>query len=354
MEISRRDFIKLSLLSLSTLAFRGHGPRLPIQDDLPPEEKALIPLAVGRVTTDWIGQYQQPTFSSPRLGRYTRDTLVNLFEQVESPTGPAHNPTWYRSGDGYVHSGYLQIVQPHLSRPLSQIPEDGQLGEISVVSIQSQRYLRTYGWLPLYRLYYSSVHWITGIDAGPDGRPWYEITDDLLRVRHFVPAQFVRPIPASEISPISPEVPAEAKRIEVSLPAQTLTAFEDGRPVFHSRISSGLPSVSPGPGEIPTETPSGRFYISNKMPSRHMGDGEITSDPNAYELLGVPWCCFFVSTGVAFHGTYWHNNFGKPMSHGCINLRNQDAKWLYRWTAPAMTATDWHRLEQGTVVDVIG
>ncbi|OQX62000.1 MAG: hypothetical protein B5M51_06740, partial [Anaerolinea sp. 4484_236] len=39
-------------------------------------------------------------------------------------------------------------------------------------------------------------------------------------------------------------------------------------------------------------------------------------------------------SGVAIHGTYWHNNFGYPMSHGCINMRNQDAKWLYRWTTP--------------------
>ncbi|NIV94533.1 L,D-transpeptidase family protein, partial [candidate division KSB1 bacterium] len=48
---------------------------------------------------------------------------------------------------------------------------------------------------------------------------------------------------------------------------------------------------------------------------------------------------FFVETGVALHGTYWHNNFGWPMSRGCVNLRTEDAKWLFRWTVPKSEPT---------------
>jgi hypothetical protein len=65
-----------------------------------------------------------------------------------------------------------------------------------------------------------------------------------------------------------------------------------------------------------------------------MGDGGLTSDVDAYELPGVPWTSFFGDSGVAFHGTFWHDNFGNPMSLGCVNMRNEDAKWLFRWCLP--------------------
>ena len=62
------------------------------------------------------------------------------------------------------------------------------------------------------------------------------------------------------------------------------------------------------------------------------GDGEITSDLNAYELPGVPWVSYFYShTGVAFHGTYWHDGYGFRKSHGCVNLSPKDSAWLYNW-----------------------
>ena len=103
---------------------------------------------------------------------------------------------------------------------------------------------------------------------------------------------------------------------------------------------------------IPTDTPKGRFHIGNKMPSRHMGDGTMDSDIYAYELPGVPWNMFFVSTGVAFHGAYWHDNFGYRMSAGCVNLRPEEAKWLYRWTTPVLEPGEWHHYERGTRVEV--
>jgi hypothetical protein len=84
-----------------------------------------------------------------------------------------------------------------------------------------------------------------------------------------------------------------------------------------------------------------------------MGDGTLSPDLDAYELIGVPWVSFFHKDGVAFHGTYWHDNFGRMMSHGCVNMRNQDAKWLYRWSAPFAEASDWNRKGIGTVVRIV-
>ena len=67
-----------------------------------------------------------------------------------------------------------------------------------------------------------------------------------------------------------------------------------------------------------------------------MGDGQLTAEIEAYELPGVPWTTFFAPNGVAFHGTYWHDNFGMTMSRGCVNMRTEEAKWLFRWIMPAV------------------
>ena len=64
----------------------------------------------------------------------------------------------------------------------------------------------------------------------------------------------------------------------------------------------------------------------------NQGDGT----ENTYHLPGVPWVSFFTGSGVALHGTYWHNDYGIPHSHGCINMTPQAAKWLYRWTLPSV------------------
>ena len=73
-----------------------------------------------------------------------------------------------------------------------------------------------------------------------------------------------------------------------------------------------------------------------------------------YDLPGVPWCSFFTGTGVAFHGTYWHNDYGRPRSHGCVNLPSMDAKFIYRWTMPVVPpGVDYvHLPGQGTAVQV--
>ena len=59
-------------------------------------------------------------------------------------------------------------------------------------------------------------------------------------------------------------------------------------------------------------------------------------------------------SGISFHGTYWHNDFGRPRSHGCINLTAQAAKWLYRWTMPAVHASEQFVYEdRGTKVEIV-
>jgi LysM repeat protein len=115
-----------------------------------------------------------------------------------------------------------------------------------------------------------------------------------------------------------------AKWIDVDLSSQRVRAYQ-GNTVVRAMI------VSTGISRYPT--PPGKFRIYSKYPSTTM------SGPGYY-LTGVPHAMFFYR-GYALHGTYWHNNFGTPMSHGCINLTRGDAAWLYSW-APIGTLVSIH------------
>ena len=102
------------------------------------------------------------------------------------------------------------------------------------------------------------------------------------------------------------------RELVIVLSTQTAYAYKDGVLQHSAIISSGLPD---------TPTVQGNFKITRKTPSRHM----VGPD---YDLPGVPWVSYFYA-GYAIHGTYWHNNFGTPMSHGCVNMTTPDAKWFY-------------------------
>ncbi len=347
MSLSRRDFLKLGLLSLGGMAFRPPFGR----------RTEHTPARLGRVTIESIEVYAEPTSESAITGKRYRDQLISLYEQVESPHGPAYNPRWYRVWGGYIHSAYIQPVRLYLNEPLPGVATGGQLCEITVPYTEAFTYDRYNGWQHRYRLYYETTHWATDIVEGPDGKPWYQITSELDRYLNYaVPAVHMRPIRDEEIAPLSPDVPASEKRIRVSIARQELTAFEGDTVVFRTSISSGLPSADPIPKG--TRTTRGQFNISSKSPSKHMGALQASGAPGSYTLPGVPWTSFFIPEyGVAFHGTFWHDNFGAPMSHGCINMRTADAKWIFRWVTPVWEVPpkdprQWDRRGFGTTVIV--
>jgi len=354
--LSRRDFLKIGGLALAGLAFTPDFPRADDRDQG----------TLARVTVNQIDLRSASRDDAPIIGQRFRDQLVHIYYQLIPADAPKYyNPLWYRVWGGYLHSKWLQIVDIRFNQPLSSVPETGQLCELTVPYTTAYQYDQWEGWHPWdgSRLYYETTHWATGIEAGPDGEPWYQLTseiDDFLK--YYVPARHLRPISEAEIAPLSADVPPEKKRIEVSLDQQTLYAYEYDQQVFSAKISSGIPSRGPSPNGIPTATPRGKFRIYSKMPNKHMGI--VTGNPDALEgdsfsLPGVPWTCFFLNPGgYAFHGTYWHNNFGLQMSHGCVNMRNSDAKWLFRWTSPVFNVedikdhSDWERTGNGTAVEI--
>ena len=136
-------------------------------------------------------------------------------------------------------------------------------------------------------------------------------------------------IAESEILPRVLGESAGPKRIEVDLTNQRLYAFEGDNKVFDFVISSGLYDW----------TPRGTFNIWIKVRYTKM-EGGNQAFRTYYYLPNVPFVMFFSSSeiprwkGFSLHGTYWHNDFGRPKSHGCVNMRTEDAEKLYYWALP--------------------
>jgi len=344
MMLTRRNFLINFMVGLGKLAF------YPLQGWNTDSDSGKI----ARVTINSISIYSKPTDKSKILYQRYRDELVNVYDEIISEDGPVYNPLWYRVWRGYVHSAYLQRVKFRFNPVIPKIQvNSGQLAEVTVPFTQAMRYLPyRKSWEPLYRLYYGSNHWVKGVDPGPDETFWYRLHDELNEVEYHVRATDLRLVQDEEFAPISPDVDPFDKRIEVSIAKQTLTAYEKEKVVLKTKVSTGIPDRRKTPGIIPTDTPTGEFRVYSKMPSKHMGDGQLTVDLEAYELPGVPWTTFFAPNGVAFHGTYWHNNFGMTMSHGCVNMQTEEAKWIFRWTTPVSAPETWEQTGYGTRVIV--
>lgn len=137
------------------------------------------------------------------------------------------------------------------------------------------------------------------------------------------PSPTPAPTLAFDVPPVSP-APTDGKWIDIDLSEQRLAAYVGTVPVYAVRVSTGVPRWP---------TIKGEFYIYQKLSSATM------SGPD-YHLPNVPWTMYY-DRSYAIHGTYWHNNFGHPMSHGCVNLPTADARWLFDW-APEGTLVVIH------------
>jgi hypothetical protein len=118
------------------------------------------------------------------------------------------------------------------------------------------------------------------------------------------------------------------KEIVVSISSQAMWAYENGELVVSTYVSTGT-------AEVPdTTTPIGYHSVIAKVDMQTM-EGTISGE--YYRVENVPHVLYFDNLGNAIHGTYWHSNFGAPMSHGCVNLPLDIAAWMYAW-APVGTA----------------
>lgn len=335
-QISRREFLRISGAGMLGALL----PSLELQAEPAPERH-------GRVLDASVKLYSKASFKSEELATYWKDAILSIAHPTLGDDDPPFNRTWYLVNDqGYVHSGSIQPVSAILNQPVADLPPAGVLAEVTVPYTDAH-------WgagkdFPVaYRMYYETTHWVVRLTYDAGGQPWYQVAEDKWKLSYYVPASHLRIVPPEEFSPISPNLPPQAKRLEVRTPEQVIVAYEFDRPVFMARTATGARFSN---GDF--STPPGRHLTAHKRPSRHMAAGNLAA--NGYDLPGVPWISYITESGISFHGTYWHNNYGRPRSHGCINLTPKAAKWVYRWTDPVVPRQEQFVHEDwGTIVDVI-
>ncbi|HEY8432627.1 MAG TPA: L,D-transpeptidase [Sandaracinaceae bacterium] len=124
-----------------------------------------------------------------------------------------------------------------------------------------------------------------------------------------------------------PEGLADGERwIDVDTRTQTLVAYVGERPVFATAVSTGRAGHA---------TPRGTFRIWVKLAEDDMDDLERDDVVENYSIQAVPWVQYFDGS-IALHAAFWHDSFGRPRSHGCVNLSPRDARWIFGFTLPAL------------------
>jgi hypothetical protein len=325
-DLKRRDFLKLSGVALSAMVLRPG----------PPEDYPLRPIGLGRIT-DWrVWAYNDPRPGARREVALKRDDVVKVLDVMSTEGLLSHNPVWNLTKYGWLYSSWVQPVERKINAAVTRVPTNGFWAEVSVPYTEMRAAPKDSA-ARLYRLYYSSVHLVIGQVRDDKGDVWYQLKDDQYESRvEYVRAEGLRPIQHAELTPISPLV--KDKRLEVSLKEQKVYAYEGDQLVWSTRCATGAAFTIEGMGLVDFTTPLGPHTVVRKRPARHMMG--FLGRADEYDLPGVPYCTYFTQDGAAVHGAYWHNDFGHPRSHGCVNVLAQDAKWVYRWSMPAAAYED--------------
>jgi hypothetical protein len=288
----------------------------------------------------WI--HSEPDPQAPRVDERRYDAIVNILDEVAGVGHFAHNPIWFRVVGGYIYSSWVQPVQYRLNQPVTQVESSGVLAWVTMpytdVRAGPDASLRR-----SYRLYYDAIFRVVEVQTDAAGAVWYGIRDGLTWSGvHWARAAHLRVIQPEELAPLSSE--GKEKRVVIELGKQLLTCFEDDDAVFETRLSSGMPGMV---------TPLGVHRVLQKVPTTRMIGG-VGDD--YYDLPGIGFCTYFTPKGVAIHGTYWHNDYGRRRSHGCVNVPTPAAQWVYRWCRPDVpydSQRTFARADDATVIQVI-
>ena len=356
-KISRRDFLKLSALGVGALGLSPLGqifalPAFPTAERL------------GRVV--WWGTElkTRPSLDSPSVRKLVEDELFPWMREVVGRHPTEISQRWVETPEGYIWSPHLQPSANHPNPALQDLPQTslgaGMWAEVTVpyVDLVLDNPPARAPWLDDRikaglpgRLYYSQVVWVDQLKRDEQGQTWYRVNErygygDIF----WAVAEAFHPITAQEMEPIRPEV--ENKRIVVDVTHQSLSCYEGNQEVYFARVSTGALYNANGERVDVWATPVGKHPVWRKMVSLHMSGG---TTGGGWDLPGIGWTTLFVGSGVAIHSTFWHNNYGVPMSRGCVNARPEDARWIFRWTLPVVPYDPGDitvPLPGGTVIEV--
>lgn len=328
--LSRRDFLKAASVGLSSLAFRSWPGNLVLPEF--PEAGRL-----GRVIGGKVPVKARPDIDSEDVGVLWDDDVVPWLSDMIGSRPMWHSQRFVEIPDGYVYAPNLHPVRNLPNSPLSELPHpEGIWVEVTIpyVDLVLDNPPARSPWLKNTqspRLYYSQILWVDAIRQDETGETWYRVKEkygtfgDIF----WAWAGAFRPLTEADVSPIHPE--AEDKRVVVDVTDQTMACYEGTREVYFCRISTGGKYDAEGNPSDKWSTPVGPHSIWRKLVSVHMTGG---TTGGGYDLPGIGWTVLFSGNGVAIHSTFWHNSFGIPQSHGCVNARPEDAQWVFRWTLP--------------------
>jgi lipoprotein-anchoring transpeptidase ErfK/SrfK len=364
--VSRRDFLKLAGLGLGALALRPLTSRMGNHQIsrtvlLPdfPQADILGRNCTADTSMQWGGTIPimaRPDVGGSKVRDAHRDEVFPWLKEVSTENVDFNLPNqrWVETSEGYIHSLYLQPCKNLPNIPLSALPagQAGFWGEVTVpyVDLIMENPAPVSGWMRDHvayglqaRMYYSQVMWIDGIRTSDSGTIQYHVNErygnpgDLF----WAEGAAFRPLTEEDVSPINPEVDPATKKIVVNVNYQTLTCKEGDREVYFCRVSTGVQEGS---------TPPGDHAIWRKLISVRMAANTVGG--SSYDLPGISWTTLFVGDGVAIHAATSHNDFGTERSHGCVNCKPEDAKWIFRWSQPTVLLEpgdlEWHDWKSGS------
>ena len=341
-ELSRRDFLRLSGVTLGGFAL-GSLPFRLMQTEFP------LGVKLGRVCVGRTDLKSGPDPESQTLGAIYEDAVLPWIKEVvgRNQIYGFSNQRWVETPQGYIYGPYLQPVYNIPNQPVDKLIStslgEGMWAEVTVPYVDAalDRAPSSNSWikyrledgLPI-RLYYKQIFWIDQVKTDAAGNVLYRLNPnyyggvDML----WVDARALRPLSEIDLEPIHPEI--ENKRILVDVNRQTLNCFEGETEVYFCRVSTGAKFDMNGNLVDRWETPVGKHHVTRKFISLQMSGGTTGA---GYDLPGIGWSSIFATGGVAIHSTFWHNNFGDPVSHGCVNTAPEDAHWIWRWMEPSVT-----------------
>jgi lipoprotein-anchoring transpeptidase ErfK/SrfK len=330
---TRRQVLRLIAATAATAALapalhaRAQYPITPPED----EESSDIFELWGRAIHT-VSIYEEPSVRAARTKVFYRDQSFRIFGETRAPFS-RHNDLWYRTAWGYAHSAWVLPVRLYPPQPfISEVGEWGFWGEVAQIYTDARHAPHVNSGRAIPRVYGGCVFRVLDAVQDETGTGWYKIADDyppgVIGKHQWALAKDIRRISRREMAPIHPFV--GKKRIEVSLGEQTLSCYEGDELVYSTLVAAGRGGES--------ATPAGQKYVLLKQPSRHMSNVPYEGGPEPFggifDLPGVPWNTFFDMEGAAIHGAYWHNDFGIPRSHGCLNVPIAAARFIYRWVHP--------------------
>jgi len=338
--LSRRNFIKLFGVGLVSI---GAHPKLHFDTGVvfPDYEKLGRVCIIGKVEIK-----SAPYEGAQTVGALYEDAVVPWLRDVvaKEPNFNYFSQRWLETLDGFIYAANIQPVRNIPNNPIDGLLPtsmgEGMWAEVTVpyADIDLVNAPSSNSWvraridqgLPL-RVYFGQVYYIDQIKTSDDGSVYYRVNPNYYGGvdMFWVPAEAVHPIPPTEMSLINPD--AENKKIVVDVSRQTLSCYEGDTEVYYCRVSTGAKYDMYGNPVEKWSTPLGSYLISRKFISLQMSGG-TTGAP--YDLPGIGWVSLFATGGIAIHATVWHNDFGTPKSHGCVNTLPEDAKWIFRWGLP--------------------